>query len=73
MTLSIPPRQLALLHNASTAHSTYLDDEFGNLRTTRLYHINRSDAKPRFRVKNTRLYEKDDPPMAYAYPPTRIP
>jgi hypothetical protein len=30
VTLTIPPRQLALLRNASTTHSTYLDDEFMN-------------------------------------------
>ena len=35
--------------------------------------INHSEAKPRISVKNTRPYEKDDPPIAYAYPPTRIP
>ena len=36
-------------------------------------HFNHSGAKPGFSGKNTRPYEKDDPPMAYAYPPTRIP
>ena len=35
--------------------------------------INHSGAKPAISGKNTRPYEKDDPPMAYAYPPTRIP
>ena len=36
-------------------------------------HVNHSGAKPRISGKNTRPYEKDDPSMSYAYPPTRIP
>ena len=28
--LSIPPRQMAVLHNASTTHSAYLDDAWAN-------------------------------------------
>ena len=37
------------------------------------HNLNDSGAKPRITAQNTRPYEKDDPPMAYAYPPTRIP